>query len=57
VIFIAEELKRRGSALKPGDRLSLGSFGRPLVPQAGQKLTARYEGLPSGPLSVSVSFR
>ena len=57
VIVLAEELKRRGERLKPGDRISLGSFGRPVPPPRGRTLTASYDGLPTGPMSVKVTFR
>ncbi|HEX6978999.1 MAG TPA: hypothetical protein VF342_06845 [Alphaproteobacteria bacterium] len=57
VIFLAKDLAARGQRLKAGDVISLGSFGRPLPPKAGQKVTARYEGLPTGPMTVSVSFK
>lgn len=57
VIVLAEELKRRGERLKPGDKISLGSFGRPIPPPRGRTLTASYTGLPTGPMSVKVSFR
>ncbi|MBM3524128.1 MAG: hypothetical protein FJX57_14335 [Alphaproteobacteria bacterium] len=57
VVVLADELKRRGERLKPGDRISLGSFGRPVPPPRGRTLTATYTGLPTGPMSVSVTFR
>jgi 2-keto-4-pentenoate hydratase len=57
VVFLAEELARRGESLRPGDMVSLGSFGRPAQPAAGRVFTARYEGLPGGSASVSVRFR
>lgn len=57
VIYIAEELRRRGTSLKAGDILSLGSFSRLTPPKAGQKVTAQYEGLPTGPMTASVSFK
>jgi 2-keto-4-pentenoate hydratase len=57
VVFIAEELQRRGSKLKPGDLLSLGSFSRLAPPAAGQTITVRYDGLPTGPMTVSVAFK
>lgn len=57
VLFIAEEVQRRGGKLKAGDILSLGSFSRLTPPKPGQKVVARYEGLPTGPMTVSVSFK
>jgi len=57
IAFLTQELAARGQRLKAGDVVSLGSFGRPLQPKPGQTVTARYEGLPTGPLSVSVTFK
>lgn len=57
VVFLAEEMQRRGQRLKAGDILSLGSFSRLTPPKPGQTATARYEGLPGGPLTVSVTFK
>lgn len=56
VVWIAKDLARSGGRLKKGDLLSLGSFNAPLPPQAGQRVTVTYEGLPGTP-SVSVSFK
>ncbi len=47
----------RGERLMPGDKISLGSFGRPIPPPRGLTLTASYAGLPTGPMSVTVAFR
>lgn len=57
VLFIAEEVQRRGGRLKAGDILSLGSFSRLTPPKPGQKVVARYDGLPTGPMTVAVAFR
>ncbi len=57
VLFIADEVQRRGGRLKAGDILSLGSFSRLTPPKPGQKVVARYEGLPTGPMTVSVAFK
>ncbi|WP_119354393.1 2-keto-4-pentenoate hydratase [Azohydromonas sediminis] len=56
VVWLAQDLKRHGLALKPGDVVSLGSFSRLLPPKAGQKVEVEYWGLPE-PRTVSVSFR
>ncbi len=56
VVWLADDLKKSGITLKPGDMLSLGSFTRLLPPQAGTTVRAVYEGLPGNP-SVSVRFR
>jgi len=55
-IWLARDLARSGVRLQSGDLLSLGSFSRPLVPQAGQQVRVVYEGLDGAP-SVGVSFR
>lgn len=55
VIWLAQELKRRGKALKAGDVVSLGSFGAPQPPQPGLAVTVSYEGLP-GAKPVAVTF-
>jgi 2-keto-4-pentenoate hydratase len=57
VLYIAEEVQRRGGKLKAGDVLSLGSFSRLTPPKPGQKVVATYEGLPTGPMTVQVAFR
>lgn len=57
VLFIADEVQRRGGKLKAGDVLSLGSFGRPVPPKSGQKIVVNYEGLPTGPMTVQVAFK
>ncbi len=49
-------LLRSGLRVEAGDYLSLGSFGTLLVPEAGQTITVRYEGLPGDP-TASVTFR
>jgi 2-keto-4-pentenoate hydratase len=56
VVWLAEDLRRSGITLRPGDLLSLGSFTRLLPPQPGMAVRASYEGLPGNP-SVSVRFR
>ncbi|HEX2117011.1 MAG TPA: hydratase [Alphaproteobacteria bacterium] len=57
VLFISDEVQRRGGKLKAGDILSLGSFSRLTPPKPGQKVVAKYEGLPTGPMTVSVAFK
>ncbi len=56
VIWLAEDLRKAGIVLKPGDLLSLGSFSLPMQPQPGQTVRVIYDGLPGNP-SVSVRFR
>lgn len=55
-IWLARDLARSGIRLQAGDLLSLGSFSKPLLPQAGQQVRVVYEGLDGTP-SVGVSFR
>jgi 2-keto-4-pentenoate hydratase len=56
VLWLIEDLATTRETLKAGDLISLGSFARPETPQAGQTVTVRYDGLPGGPLKVSVTF-
>jgi len=58
VLWLVEEMKRQGKALKAGDRLSLGSVGK-LFPlkEAGKTYTYTLKGLPGGSISTSVTVR
>lgn len=56
VLWLVRDLERSGIKLKPGDRLSLGSFSQPVKPVPGMAISVRYEGLPGNP-SVSVRFK
>ena len=56
VLWLLQDLAATGEKLWPGDLLSLGTFAMPKPPTAGQTLTVRYDGLPGGPLKVSVKF-
>ena len=56
VLWLIQDLKSSGMALKKGDLLSLGSFSRLHPPKAGTGAKAVYEGLPGNP-SVSVRFK
>jgi 2-keto-4-pentenoate hydratase len=56
VLWLVKDLERSGVRLKPGDRLSLGSFSPPMKPVPGMAITVRYEGLPGNPV-VSVRFK
>jgi 2-keto-4-pentenoate hydratase len=56
VLWLIKDLAATGEKLKAGDIISLGSFARPQTPQAGQTVNVRYDGLPGGPLKVSVRF-
>jgi 2-keto-4-pentenoate hydratase len=55
--WLRDALLARGTRLKPGDLLSLGSLTAPVPVKAGERLTARYAGLlKDAELSVSVTF-
>jgi len=56
VLWLAQDLEKSKTRLKPGDMLSLGSFTQPLTPRPRLGVTVRYEGLPGNPV-VSVRFR
>jgi len=56
VLWLIQDLARTGEKLRPGDMLSLGSL-KAITPQAGQTITARYDGLPGGPIKATVRFR
>ena len=56
VLWLVEELRRSGTQLKAGELLSLGSIKAIPVPN-GRSVTVRYEGLPGGPMLVSVQFQ
>ncbi len=56
VLWLVEDLAATGEKLRAGDLISLGSFAKPQPPQPGQTVTVRYDGLPGGPLKVSVRF-
>jgi 2-keto-4-pentenoate hydratase len=57
VLWLVEEMKRRGESLKAGDRLSLGAVGK-LFPlkESGKTYTYTLNGLPGGPASASISI-
>lgn len=41
-VWLVQDLAKHGQELKAGDLISLGSFGKPLRPQAGQKMWVGY---------------
>lgn len=57
VIWLAQDLAARGEALRPGQLVSLGSFGPPTQPAPGGTVTVRYDGLSAAPVSLSVRFQ
>jgi len=55
VLWLVEEMRRRGTPLRAGDRLSLGAPGRAYpLEETGKTYTYTLKGLPSGPTSVSI---
>jgi 2-keto-4-pentenoate hydratase len=56
VLWLIKDLAATSEKLKAGDLISLGSLARPQSPQAGQTVIVRYNGLPGGPIKVSVRF-
>lgn len=56
VLWLVEDLKAHGKALKAGDLVSLGSFGKPLLPKPGSEMRVVYEGL-FGNQEVWVRFK
>jgi 2-keto-4-pentenoate hydratase len=56
VLWLIEDLRRAGKQLHPGEILSLGAV-KAITPNPGQTYTVRYDGLPGGPISVSVRIR
>ena len=56
VLWLMEELHSAGIQLKPGDLLSLGSI-KAIPAPTGKTITVRYQGLPGGPMTVSVRLR
>jgi 2-keto-4-pentenoate hydratase len=56
VLWLVEDLRRSDQKLRRGDILSLGSI-KAFTPQAGQRVTVSYHGLPGGSIRASVRFR
>ncbi|MFM1768385.1 MAG: hypothetical protein RJA22_914 [Verrucomicrobiota bacterium] len=56
LLWLIEELQTTGESLKPGDLVSLGSI-RLMPAPLGHTVRVTYEGLPGGPLSVSVRLQ
>jgi len=56
-LHLIEHLSERGSALRPGDRISLGTFGSGPFPAHAGTYTVAYAGLTEIPLSATVTFR
>lgn len=49
VLWLAEDIRKSGGALKAGDLLSLGTFSRLHPAKPGGTARVRYEGLPGNP--------
>ena len=56
VLWLIEDLKKRGESLKAGQAISLGALGK-LFPVEPKSYILTYRGLPGRPLSVNVSFQ
>ncbi len=56
VLWLAEDVRKSGGRLRVGDKLSLGSFSAPLLPQREMRLKVRYIGLPGDP-QINMRFR
>jgi 2-keto-4-pentenoate hydratase len=56
VLWLVEDLKKTGGKLKAGDLISLGSL-KAVPPVAGRTYRVGYDGLPGGPLEVSVHIK
>jgi 2-keto-4-pentenoate hydratase len=55
VLWLVEDIKKSGGALKAGDLLSLGTFSRLHPAKPGGTARVRYEGLPGNP-EVTAKF-
>ena len=56
VLWLVEDVRKSGGRLRVGDKLSLGSFSAPLLPQREMRLKVRYIGLPGDP-QINMRFR
>jgi 2-keto-4-pentenoate hydratase len=56
VLWLIEDLQLAGENLQPGDLLSLGSIQMLPLPPA-KSVTVTYDGLPGGPLKVTVRLK
>lgn len=56
VLWLIEDVKKGGGRLRVGDRLSLGAFSPPIVPQSEMRVRVRYVGLPGDP-QINVRFK
>jgi 2-keto-4-pentenoate hydratase len=56
VLWLIEDLNLAGETLQPGDLLSLGSIRMMPLPPA-RSVTVTYDGLPGGPMQVTVRIK
>ena len=56
VLWLMEDLHESGIKLRAGDLISLGSIKAMPAPR-GRSVTVKYDGLPGGPMDVSVRFQ
>jgi 2-keto-4-pentenoate hydratase len=56
VLWLAEDLRKSGTRLRVGDKLSLGSFSALIMPAPGVRVKVRYLGLPGDP-EIHLRFR
>jgi 2-keto-4-pentenoate hydratase len=56
VLWLIDDLKKSGRALKAGELVSVGSFSALTPPKSGQTITVRYLGLEGEP-SATVTFQ
>ena len=56
VLWLIEDLNLAGETLQPGDLLSLGSIRMMPLPPA-RSVTVNYDGLPGGPIKVTVRIK
>lgn len=57
LLWLIESLRKDGLSLERGDDVSLGAMGPILTPDNGKTYTVRYEGLPGGTPSATVTIR
>lgn len=56
VLWLIADIRASGGRLRVGDRLSLGAFSPPVVPQSAMRVRVRYLGLPGEP-QINVRFK
>ncbi len=56
LLVLAEQLRARGEALRPGDMVSLGTYSPPTPVGETSAVTVTYEGVGGASIAVSVAF-